>query len=88
MLICLSKQSKFATIQFLVIWHVKWPWLNFKAQENLKIYFWPKIHFFLDLLARDIANHSYAPNTTLTQALNVLSNFFFLLDKKKYGGYF
>ena len=30
------------------------PWLNVKAQENLKIYFWGKIHFVLGLLARDI----------------------------------
>ena len=44
-----------------------------KAQENLKIYFWANIHFVLGLLARDIANHPYTPNTSLTQALNPLS---------------
>ena len=32
-----------------------------------------KIHFVLGLLARDIANHSYAPNKPLTRALNPLS---------------
>ena len=36
------------------------------------MYLWGKIHFVLGLLARDIANHSYAPNTPLTQALNPL----------------
>ena len=41
-----------------------------KAQEDLKIYFSGKIHFVLGLLARDIANHSYASNIPLTQALN------------------
>ena len=46
--------------------------LNVKVQENLKMYLWGKIHFVLGLLARDIANHSYAPNTPLTQALNPL----------------
>ena len=33
---------------------------------------WGKIHVVLGLLARDMANHSYAPNTPLTQALNPL----------------
>ena len=39
-----------------------------KTQENLKIYFWGKIHLVLGLLARDIANHSYAQNKRVTQA--------------------
>ena len=33
-----------------------------------------KIDFVLGLLTRDNANHSYAPNTPLTQALNPLSS--------------
>ena len=37
-----------------------------KAQENLKMYFWGKVHFVLDLQARDIANYSYAQNTSFT----------------------
>ena len=41
--------------------------LNVKAQENLKIYFWGKVHFVVD-----IANHLYSQNTPLTQALNPL----------------
>ena len=48
--------------------------LNVKAQENLKIYFWGKVHFVLGLLARDIANYSFAQDTSLTQALNPLRN--------------
>ena len=40
---------------------------NFKAQEDLKIYFWEKIHFVPGIQARDIANQS---NTSLTQTLN------------------
>ena len=32
------------------------------------------IHLVLGLLAKDIANHSYVPNTPLTQALIPLSN--------------
>ena len=40
----------------------------------MKIYSWRKVHFVLGLLARDIANYSYAQNTSLTQALNRLSN--------------
>ena len=47
--------------------------INVKAQENLMIYFWGKIPFVLDFLARDIANHSYAPNTPLTEVLNPLN---------------
>ena len=43
---------------------------NVKAQENLMIYFWGKIPFVLDFLARDIANHSYAPNTPSTGVSN------------------
>ena len=35
-------------------------------------YFWGKVNFVLGLLARDIANYSYAQNTSLTQALNPL----------------
>ena len=64
---------QFPSFQFLVTWHVTWPKLNVKAQENLKNYFWGRIHLVLGLLARDITNHSYAPNTSLTQALNSLS---------------
>ena len=45
-----------------------------KAQRNIKIYFWRKIQFVLGLLARDIANHSYAPNTPLSQAFKPLEN--------------
>ena len=37
------------------------------------IYFWGKIPFVLDFLARDIANHSYAPNTPFTDVLNPLN---------------
>ena len=33
-----------------------------------------RIHLVLGLLAKDIANHSYVPNTPLTQALIPLSN--------------
>ena len=44
-----------------------------QAQENLNIYFWAKKRFVLGLLARDISNHPYVPNTPLTQALNPLS---------------
>ena len=33
-----------------------------------------RIHLVLGLLARDIANHLYVPNTPLTQALIPLSN--------------
>ena len=40
---------------------------NFKAQEDLKIYFGGKIHFVPGIQARDIANQS---NTSLTQILN------------------
>ena len=47
--------------------------INVKAQENLMIYFWGKIPFVLDFLARDIANHSYAANTPLTDVLNPLN---------------
>ena len=47
--------------------------LDVKTQENLKIYFWEKVSFFLGLLARDIANFPYAQHTSLTQALNPLS---------------
>ena len=35
-----------------------------------------KIHFVLDLLARDISNPSYAPNKPLTKVLNPLSEKF------------
>ena len=57
---------------------------SFKAQENLKIYFWGKIHFVLSLLARDISNHSYVPNTPLTQALKPLrSDRFLALTEKE-----
>ena len=60
------KQSKFATNSpvFFIF--------KIKAQESLKIYLWGKFHFVLGLLARDIASHSYAQNTHLTQALNPL----------------
>ena len=75
--ICLSKQSKFSTnflhFQFLVTGHVTWPQLKVKAQENLKIYLWGKIHCVLGLLARDIAKYSHGQNTPLSQALNPLS---------------
>ena len=37
------------------------------------ISFWGKISFVLDFLARDIASHSYAPNTPLTDVLNPLN---------------
>ena len=37
------------------------------------IYFWGKIPFVLDFLARDISSHSYAPNTPLTEVLNTLN---------------
>ena len=47
--------------------------LNVKAQENLKIYFWGKVHFVVGLLARAISNYSYVQNVSLTQALNPLS---------------
>ena len=47
--------------------------INVKAQENLMIYFWGKIPFVLDFLARDIASHSYAANTPLTDVLNPLN---------------
>ena len=33
-----------------------------------------RFHLVLGLLAKDIANHSYVPNTPLTQALIPLSN--------------
>ena len=55
----------------------KWKWgvLHLQSQgkapwerDYLKIYFWGKIQFVLGLLARDIANQSYAPNTPLNQA--------------------
>ena len=47
-----------------------------QAQENPKFYFLGKIIFVLGLLAKDIVNHSYAPNTPLTEALNSLRYFF------------
>ena len=37
------------------------------------IYFWGKIPFVLDFPARDIANHSCASNTPLTEVLNPLN---------------
>ena len=37
------------------------------------VYFWGKIPFVLDFLARDIANNSYVPNTPLTDVLNPLN---------------
>ena len=37
------------------------------------IYLWGKIPFVLDFLARDIANHSYATNTPLTDVSNHLN---------------
>ena len=46
--------------------------LNVKAQENLKIYFWGKVHFVLGFLAKDIAIYLYSQNTSLTQALKPL----------------
>ena len=68
--ICLSEKHKFATNSPISsIWR-----LNVKAQENFKIYLWGKLHFVLGLLARDIANHSYAQNIPLTQALKPLSS--------------
>ena len=55
-----------------------------KAQENLLL---GKIHFILGLLARNIANHSYASNTPLTQALKMylprISHDLFVLKKGK-----
>ena len=48
-----------------------------KAQENLKIYFWGNFHFVLGLLARDIANYSYAQITSFSQlGLKPLEFFF------------
>ena len=47
--------------------------MNAKAQENLKIYFWGKVHFVLGLLTRDIANYSFAQITSFSQAFNPLS---------------
>ena len=38
------------------------------------IYFWGKIPFVLDFVSRDIANHSHAPNTPLTDVSNPLNN--------------
>ena len=46
--------------------------LNVKAQENLKIYFWGKVHFVLGFLAKDIAIYLCSQNTSLTQALKPL----------------
>ena len=46
--------------------------LNVKAQGNLKIYFWGKVHFVLGFLAKDIAIYLCSQNTSLTQALKPL----------------
>ena len=42
----------------------KAPW----GRGCLKIYFWGKIHSVVGLLAIDIVNQSYAPNTPFNQA--------------------
>ena len=47
---------QFPSFSILVAWHVREH--NFKAQEDLKIYFWRKIHFVPGIQARDIANQS------------------------------
>ena len=78
--IYLSKKSRFANnspISFIFnFWsRVASPWLNVKAQENRKIYLWGKLYFLLGLLVWVIANLSYAQNTPLTQALNLLSTY-------------
>ena len=70
--ICLSKQSKTAKQSKFATNSPVFFIFNIKAQESLKIYFWGKIRFVLGLLARDIASHSYAQSTPLTQALNPL----------------
>ena len=68
----ISKERKLAnnsTISFIFNF---WSHDMVLAQENLNIYLWGKKHFVLGLLVRDSANHSYVPNTPLTQALNPL----------------
>ena len=62
----ISKERKLAnnsTISFI---------FNFWSHNMVQAHFWGKKHFVLGLLVRDIANHSYVPNTPLTQALNPL----------------
>ena len=78
--ICLSKQSKFATnspISFIFDFLSRHMSLDHnKTLRHKKISrfsFGEKNSFCLGLLARDIANHSYAQNTSLTQVLNPLS---------------
>ena len=62
---------------------------TFRHKKTLKISFRGKIHFVLGLLARDISNHSYAPNKPLTQVLNPLCEKFSVIsivqDKLKHG---
>ena len=53
--------------------------MGIKRQENLKIYFWGKVHFVVALLASDISNHSHSQNTPLSPASNPLSCFPFIL---------
>ena len=60
---------QFPLFSIVVTWHVTWPQLNVKVQENLKIYFWEKVQFVLGLLAGNIGNYAYAQMTSLTQAL-------------------
>ena len=53
-----------------------------RYKETSRLIFIGKIHLFLGILARDIANQSYAPNTLSTQALNPLGYDFPRVRKK------
>ena len=74
--ICSYKQCKFAInppIFFIFNF-----WSSDMSRDHLKIYSCGKIYFVLGLQARDIANHSRAPNTPLTHALNRIPHYNFL----------
>ena len=78
--ICLSKKSKFATNSPISLIFNFWSRdMSRDHNETLRHKKTSRFTFgeniiILALLARDIANHSYAENTPLTQALNPLSS--------------
>ena len=75
MLICLFKQSKFAPFRQFPSFSIKRSGTR-KPQDFLL----GKNSFCSGLLARDISNHSYAPNKPLTQVLNPLCENFSVIN--------
>ena len=55
-----NRNKVISPISFIFIFWSRDHVINVKTKENLQIYVWGKIPFVVGLLARDIANHSYA----------------------------